>query len=166
MVLFFTMKKIIAFCDIHNEEENLRKLLPKLQAADHIFFLGDGYYPLMRILNDELKAKTIKVRGNWETHIFSLPMIRVVQVENVKFLLTHGHYFFKLHSLNRLVKQAKNVNANVCLYGHTHTFNYCEKDGIQFINVPPLGTRRTEHPNSYIELTVDGDKCTFTRGNV
>ena len=82
------MKTIVVFSDSHHIP--LPKQLENVaHESDYVFFLGDGLSGLGDILfNDGFHA----VRGNCDGYN-GFPDEDVVQVENVKFLLTHGHNY-------------------------------------------------------------------------
>ncbi len=122
------MKTIIAFSDTHGAPLP-QKLISVAQEADFIFFLGDGAYSLGDImLNKGLKI----VGGNCDVRGV-LPDELVIEIENVRILLTHGHKYRVKHDLLALALRAEELGCSAVFYGHTHVARIDEQDGITLI---------------------------------
>ncbi|MCL2621628.1 MAG: metallophosphatase family protein, partial [Firmicutes bacterium] len=80
------MKKIIVITDVHGKTINLEKLTLQFEDADHIFFLGDGFYDVKKTLIDEHFKKVVAVRGNWELYNLAISYVRFMDIEGVRFV--------------------------------------------------------------------------------
>jgi Predicted phosphoesterase len=109
------MTTIFAFSDSHNREIEPR-LFSVMCESDFIFFLGDGLSGVVNKLGD--KAEKLRaVKGNCDG--FYHPEERVVEVEDVRFLLVHGHRY---HDKLDLLYAAKERVATAFYMG-TRTFS-------------------------------------------
>lgn len=108
------MQTILAFSDSHHAPLP-QKLLDVAAEADHIFFLGDGSMSL----NDLLFHKNLHiVDGNCDPPCFGNE--KVIDIEGVRILLTHGHIYSVKRDLLPLAMRAQELNCQAVFYGHTH----------------------------------------------
>jgi len=145
------MKTIVAFSDSHNRTlpQNFKRVLDE---ADYAFFLGDGLGALSEYLARE---NFYAVRGNCD--FLPLPYEIEVEVEKVKFYLTHGHKYSAKYDRQKLLYRALELQANCALFGHTHTAETAFEQGIRLINPGSLTTPRIGNP-TYAYITVSGEK--------
>jgi len=145
---------IIAFGDIHGNFQNLVTLGDIIERADVAVFLGDGESAL-EVLPYSVNKKLFAVCGN--TDMFSrLPTEMVIEVGGKKIFIAHGHTYSVKNTLDRITRAAKENEADIALFGHTHEWNQEERDGVTLVNVPPLGTSRTNDGNSYVKIQIVG----------
>ena len=118
---------ILIFSDYHKNEERVLEIIKKHQP-DYILCCGDGES------NDLFyeENKIISVKGNCD--YANLPLVKVVEIEGKKFLLTHGHLYDVYFDIFKLYLLAKENNVNYVCYGHTHIANIEEFEGVTFIN--------------------------------
>ena len=146
------MKSVVAFSDLHYNEVP-EQLKEACKYADYVFFLGDG----IRNLKDVAYADNFHgVCGNCDyTQFFELE--EVVQVEDVKILITHGHRYSVKEDTLSLVSRAHELNCDVVFYGHTHIADIETAEGVTLVNpgalyAPMMGNR------SYCYAVVNGKK--------
>ena len=121
------MKNFLIFSDIHGDRESLQKIKKYASDCSGVFFAGDGLHGIGEITDKPFYA----VRGNCD---FFGEEQKVVEIDGVKILLTHGHlYGVKSGYLNILMK-AKELGVQVVIFGHTHFAEIFNEDGILFIN--------------------------------
>ena len=130
-LLFFKgkiMKKIIVISDTHGCKNRVEEIVEN-ERFDYLFFLGDGLKDLERYEQKNI----IKVAGNCD--IFSAEAKqRVVVIENLKFMLTHGHLYKVKLGLGAIINEAVTSDINIVCYGHTHTQDYQNIDNIIYLN--------------------------------
>lgn len=151
------MKKIILISDTHGNKTCLDKLIPLMEEADLILFAGDGlldFYSLPVSISQKVKM----VRGNCDSIVGQKDIC--FDVENRKFLLTHGDTYGVKYDFTVLYLRAKSLGANVVCYGHTHMQAIFEENGILFINPGTLSRYALKKTFAYI--VVNGDKVTAT----
>lgn len=122
------MKNILVVSDTHGNKKGLNELV-KSTNFDFIFFLGD----LLGDVDNLSSNNVIKVRGNWD-YTLKFKTTEFVEIEGVKFMLTHGHKYFVKNGLGALIKEAQKNKVDVVCYGHTHKQDLCEVDGIKLLN--------------------------------
>lgn len=123
------MKTAVILSDTHQNVRAIDKILPIMQENNYVFHLGD-YEKDVYLYRKELSNKIISVKGNCDGGGDD----KIVEIEGVKIFLTHGDRYNVKSSLFNLLLKAKEVEANVVFYGHTHVSSYETIDGITFIN--------------------------------
>lgn len=111
--------KIIVISDTHFRTQQIIERLEIIDDIDMIIHLGDIMSDSRKI-GDALGVKTLSVKGNCDFGLDEEPFEKVVEVENIKILFTHGHRYKVKQSIDRYFYRAKEVEANIALYGHTH----------------------------------------------
>lgn len=70
---------------------------------------------------EEFGSEIIAVRGNMdEGKAARLPLERVLNIENIKFYVFHGHGVYPRGDLQQLYRLAKKKDVDILLTGHTH----------------------------------------------
>lgn len=70
---------------------------------------------------EEFGSEVIAVRGNMdEGEAARLPLEKVLNIENIKFYVFHGHGIYPRGDIQQLHHLAKKRNADILLTGHTH----------------------------------------------
>lgn len=126
--------KLLITGDIHGRNDILEGVLKREKQIDYHLNTGDLGLDIKTIE----ASKMIAVRGNNDIFL-DLPLMRVLDLEGVKILLTHGHIQNVKYGLNALVQEAKSQKVSICIYGHTHEASYQTIDGIIFLNPGALG---------------------------
>ncbi len=134
------MKNIIVISDTHGRLPDNEILWEAFDNADFIFHLGDGAKEI-----EKLKAaypdKVRFVYGNWDG--ITNQCEEVVEIEGVKFFLTHGHnYKVKSSDLNLQMKCLE-LGVDCCLYGHVHRPQITEYGNLKLINPGSLTYSKT-----------------------
>jgi predicted phosphodiesterase len=81
------------------------------------------------------------VKGNCDI-LSSYPQELVVELENVKLLLTHGHLYNVKKSLLNLTYRASELGCGAALFGHTHISGIEKCNGVTLINPGSIGSPR------------------------
>lgn len=134
------MKTIVVISDSHGNLPKDEEFLQILNESDYIFHLGDGARDI-QYLNEHYPDKFTYVFGNCDS--FSGELFKIVEVEGVKFLLTHGHKFHVKSDLFELAFECSYQNANYALYGHTHISAVDNLNGVTLINPGSIGYERS-----------------------
>lgn len=118
---------ILLISDYHKNEDRVLELIKK-HHPNYILCCGDGeskdaFYE---------ENKIISVKGNCD--FANLPFVKVVDINDKRILLTHGHLYDVYFDIFKLYLLAKENNADYVCYGHTHIANVEELEGVTFIN--------------------------------
>lgn len=124
--------KIAVISDTHKHRYSLNQVTKLIQDTDMAIHLGDNVEDL-QVIKDNYKGKIIGVRGNCDFTSFT-PAERFEEVEGKKILITHGHKYDVKYSLLKLKYRAKELGADIVLFGHTHICAEIYEEGIWFIN--------------------------------
>jgi len=145
------LNTIVAFSDLHYNKAPQR-LISVIEESAYCFFLGDG----LSSLGDIICHKGFHgVKGNCD--LYDFPDEEVLEIDQVKILLTHGNKYHVKQDLNTLYYRAKELNCDLVLYGHTHYAEEVDVDGIKFINPGAICSPMTGIP-TYCYIVIDGKK--------
>lgn len=122
--------RILVVSDSHGSPMNLRKAIEQQPTAELLFYLGDGEHDLEYA---NVQLPTVKVKGNcdWGSE---LPAFSVDKVEGKVIYSTHGYVEFVKYGLTGLISAARERNAHIALYGHTHNPVTEYIDGVWYVN--------------------------------
>ena len=148
-------KKIVLVSDNHFNNTVLHKILIANPDADYYMHCGDS-----EMSAEELGPFT-SVRGN-NDYDRNLPMERLIQVENKRILLLHGHRYLSF-SNHGLVLKAQEAQADIVFYGHTHVFADFEDANIRFVNPGSCAYPRDGQDPCYAVVLIDGDDINVQR---
>jgi hypothetical protein len=123
---------IAVVSDTHRNSTIIRKVANIVEEADILIHLGDNVADIDE-LKEIYKNKIISVRGNCDFTTKS-PIERVEDINEVRILVTHGHKYDVKSGIWQLKDKAKEVGADIALFGHTHISEINFEDGIWIIN--------------------------------
>lgn len=118
---------ILVISDYHKREKAVIDLI-KEHNPTYILCCGDGESEM----NFYKENNIISVRGNCD--YVNLPLSQILNIENKKILMTHGHLYDVHFDIFKLYLLAKESEVDYVLYGHTHQQLLLEYEGIKFIN--------------------------------
>lgn len=149
--------RIIVLSDTHGNAHSLYEIVTdRMEEADMFIHLGDGERETddIRTLFPDLKF--CQVRGNCD-FASQLPITDIITAAGKKIMLTHGHTFQVKYSLYHLKSSAREQNADIILYGHTHQ-SYTEyEDGLYIMNPgSPVQPRGGSASYGVIDITDAG----------
>lgn len=123
--------KIAVFSDSHNETNELRWLAEEM-IKEHGHFegfihCGDGIRDFEAVQNYLIQingpAEFWQVAGNCD-YAPQLLDWRILELEGVRILVTHGHRFDVKSDLSEVDTFAEKNDCSLVLYGHTHKPNW------------------------------------------
>lgn len=125
--------KIIVASDTHANNKELISRLKKVENPDLFIHLGD-YVEDALIVGKSIGVETIVVRGNGDHPSSGFKEEEFLEIEGKKIFLTHGHKLGVSFNLNNLYYRAKELHADIAMFGHTHKALLEIKDGIILFN--------------------------------
>ena len=116
--------KCLCFSDSHGSSYNIRAALSIHPDAEVIFFLGDGLRDIEDFILDRNRA-WLAVQGNCD-YSASLGEYMVKKTDSInlmgkRIVFTHGDLYGVKYGLDGAIKLATEQNADILLFGHTHT---------------------------------------------
>jgi putative phosphoesterase len=117
--------------DSHGGLAMVDRVIPRLRGLDALVHLGDGADDA-RLIAEAANLPLFQVAGNGD--FTQLPGERIEVFSGVRTLLTHGHNYRVKHSLLRLALRAREAEAALVLYGHTHIAAVDMAQGAVIIN--------------------------------
>jgi len=147
--------KIIVASDTHRSLYEISLLSKVISEADIFIHLGD-YNEDVEALTRFFHGQTYAVRGNCDGWS-SVPLERIEIIGNKKVFITHGHRYGVKSSYTTLLHKAKELKADIVLFGHTHLAELLLEDGIWLFNPgsPAMGRNGF---SSYGEINIiDGE---------
>lgn len=131
--------KILALSDSHGRRSVLEEIVGRHRDVRHIFFLGDGLRDTDTLPLLCPEAHIYRVAGNCD--FFSdAPDEMTVTLDGVKIFCCHGHTAGVKRGLDGLYLKARQQNAALALYGHTHIPNIDYHEGRIFVNPGSAGS--------------------------
>jgi len=95
--------------------------------------LGDGAFDLRRLQSEFPEIPMLGVKGNCDLGITG-DTSRTITLEGVKIFMAHGHIYGVKQGYDTAIDVARNVGANLLLFGHTHRAEYMMVSGIHLLN--------------------------------
>ena len=132
---------ILVISDTHGRITNAVNIIEKLKP-DYILHLGDVVRDVEDLEAIFPSKDIIAVSGNndfWASAKYSATE-RLLDIGGKKIFMCHGHTYGVKRDNARVVLKARQMGAEIALYGHTHSAYNENHDGIQVINPGSYGT--------------------------
>ncbi|MBE6587170.1 MAG: YfcE family phosphodiesterase [Ruminococcaceae bacterium] len=135
--------KILVFSDSHGAYSKMESAVRVHPDADMIFFLGDGLRDADRLFDELRHIPHVAVKGNCDIASSfggeSYLDEQTVDLGGVRIFSCHGHkYGVKSSELN-LWLRAKEKDAALALFGHTHEPFERYYEGVRLFNPGSIG---------------------------
>lgn len=146
--------RILIVSDTHRMHRNLEDVLEKVGEIDEMIHLGDveggdDY------INAFVDCPVHFVAGNndfWS----GLPQEDHLFIRGHHIFITHGHYYHVSRGYEKLATAAREKNADIVMYGHTHRPLHVEEDGLLILNPGSISLPRQEGRRpSYMIMEID-----------
>jgi len=129
--------KILILSDSHSSKNNMLSAISR-ETPDWIFHLGDNEKDCSDIELSYPEIPLRKVKGNCDRLSAGLDIDEFV-LEDKRFFMTHGHLFSVKSGKTKVIAAAKERNADILLFGHTHVPHYSVADNLIIINPGSIG---------------------------
>ena len=130
--------KILVFSDSHASLSVMQRCI-EATAPDAVIHLGDFYSDGLTMQEEFPHIPFHQVPGNCDMYrsMIQDPETRLLELDGVRLLMTHGHRHGVKMSLHKLLLDARESRVQAVLYGHTH-IAHCEQDhGMWILNPGP-----------------------------
>ncbi len=142
--------KILVISDTHNYTGDAIEAIYALKP-DYTFHLGDMANDCDEIRYAYPDINFNAVLGNNDFYCKSYEKELTFTIDGIIFFACHGHKYNVKYGLEKLKLRAKEIGANVVLFGHTHQ-KLCEFDGDVYYVNPGSGK------STYALITTDNSK--------
>ena len=138
--------RILVFSDSHLQIHGMQKALERHRDVERIIHLGDCTQDV-----DDMKAlypekAFFAVRGNCD-YYSDYPTEDFITVRGRKILFSHGHLLQVKYGLQTLKRYAREQNADVMLFGHTHVAYTEYEDSLYIMNPGSISQPRRGGPS-------------------
>lgn len=146
------MKRVLVLSDSHGNVGNMIRAV-KREEPDMILHLGDCVVDADALRREFPHITMVNVPGNCD---FSWgDTERLIDIDGYKVLMCHGHTYGVKMSYMHLELHAKEVGADLALFGHTHKLFYDKHNGLAMMNPGSIGAPLWGCMPSYGIITFD-----------
>ncbi len=159
--------KLLILSDSHSNIDALTQAINSEPDASVVIHLGDGEADIKKVKAKFPKKEFIQVKGNCDFGS-QLPLVAEYSICGKRIMATHGHIFNVKSQLSSIYFAAKDKNADILLFGHTHVPFITQEDNLHIMNpgslyskTPSYGIINIENDKIYmktINLKVNSDK--------
>jgi putative phosphoesterase len=149
------MAKLLIVSDSHGSTELLEEI-EKLhgEEVDLMIHCGDS-----ELSEDDAAIRNYKsVKGNCD-FLGSFPEDETHLINGVKIFATHGHHYSVKSTLGNLFYKAKELQANIVCFGHSHILGAEMVEDVLFINPGSVRLPRGRTERTYIILELTAGKA-------
>ncbi|MDP4164710.1 MAG: metallophosphoesterase [Bacillota bacterium] len=147
------MKKVLIVSDSHGLDEELQIIKKRHEAeVDLMIHCGDSELPESFYAMQGFT--TVKGNCDFET---KFPDEKTVELAGRIIFITHGHHYSVKNTLMNLDYRAKELNADIVCFGHSHVLRAELVDGTLFINPGSIRLPRKRLEKTYVLLEIAGD---------
>jgi putative phosphoesterase len=148
------MSKILVVSDSHGITKELGKIKERhRQEVELMIHCGDSQL----MADDKDMAGFAAVRGNCDFDA-RYPLDRLEVVDGRRIYVTHGHKYSVKTSLMSLYYRAREAEADVVCFGHSHVLGAEMVGGILFLNPGSILLPRERREKTYVILEIVEDK--------
>jgi uncharacterized protein len=110
--------KVLIVSDTHGRDQYLLEAFERVSPIDLLIHLGDleGSEDYIRSI---ISCPMELISGN-NDFFNGLPKEKLIQIGKYRVMLTHGHRYGVNYSTNGILELARNNNADIVMFGHTH----------------------------------------------
>ena len=125
--------KILVFSDSHGSYGKMSEIFRNIRC-DAVIFLGDGLSDAERLYKTSGAVPVYRVCGNCDFMPLGVPDMQLLELDGARVLITHGHRQGVKSGTDALEAQARRMNSDVALFGHTHRQFYEKRGGLILAN--------------------------------
>ena len=162
--------QILVVSDTHGRGNRLAALAASHTDAECVVHLGDSQWTEETLAAHCAPLQLVAVGGNCDSGEY--PQMRILALGEHRILLVHGHrHGVRFGEMSGLVALAKQNQADIVLYGHTHVAGACrepvpgEDRTVYLCNPGSLSEPRDGAPSFGI-LTLQGKHALFSVGRL
>ena len=132
--------RVLVLSDSHGSRGNVDLALRRQPTAEVVLHLGDGFDDLEYARFEYPDKMFLQVCGNCD-RCCPFPAEETITLLGKKIILTHGHIYRVKYTLEDIIAHGQQENADIVLFGHTHTPVTGYEDGLYWMNPGALKSR-------------------------
>ncbi len=102
------------------------------------------------------------VRGNCDIDIYDVPLCKLVEIGGYRILLLHGHQYGGMAGIGSMRETARENDASIVMFGHTHIPLVDTRDGVTVVNPGSISLPRQEgRKPSYLVMNIENGVADF-----
>lgn len=141
--------RALIISDTHRNLSNVYKVINSISnMIDCVIHCGDVVDDADALRAGYSNLKIYNVRGNCD-YGSTVPDEDIFVIDGKRFFVTHGDLYGVNWGIDRICYRAAEVEADVCLYGHTHIPLVENYNGIVIMNPGSLSSPRGNSTYSY-----------------
>lgn len=123
---------IAVISDTHRNSNYIDIARKYIKDVDILIHLGDNADDILS-LKEKFKGKVYVVKGNCDFGN-KYPKEELIEALDKKIFITHGDMYDVKCGIQKLYYKAKELEADIALFGHTHMEIITEEDNVLFMN--------------------------------
>ena len=147
------MIRLLVFSDTHLDTRRMEYAVNQV-SPDIIVHLSDTIGDAAKIREKVPYMPFHMVKGNGDIQIAG-ELEKFITIENVKVFLTHGHKYHVKEGLFYLIRRARELGADLVLFGHTHGAAIVKGEGMTLMNPGQMQFHQERRRASYGIVTID-----------
>lgn len=153
--------RILVVSDTHGDISNVERLLSKDKNFEMIIHLGDCCRDAANIERKYPEIQVEAVYGNCDFMVGEVPSERLIEVGGKRIFATHGHIYSVKYGTDRLVNTARDMKADILLFGHTHVSSLIEGEDYVLLNPGSISNSRDGFGESYAIIEIRRARLTY-----
>ncbi|WP_408007119.1 metallophosphoesterase family protein [Pseudalkalibacillus sp. A8] len=137
---------VLVVSDSHGLTKELKEVVDlHKNQLDVMIHCGDSELPS----DDPMLRPFYNVQGNMDLGHHDFPNETLIEEQDYRLFVTHGHLYNVKMSYMNLAYKAEEKGADLVFFGHSHTAESFEENGMVFVNPGSLRLPRGRKERSY-----------------
>lgn len=150
--------KILVISDTHGDISKAEEAIKSNKDIDLIIHLGDYFRDAMKLSSMFPEYPFEYIYGNSDFMIENVPAEKLLDVDGKKIFITHGHRYSVKWDYEKLFKKAKELSADMVLFGHTHCPDIVTRDECFILNPGSTSDPRDDSDESYAIIEIENEQ--------
>lgn len=147
--------KILVISDTHGYIAPAQNAIMRNPNIDLIIHLGDSWRDAYKLSLMFPNIPIEYIRGNCDFASSNVPDEKLLELGGKRVFITHGHRYAVKKDYSRLQRKASELDADLVLFGHTHTADIVETENCCLINPGSTSDPRSKSHRSYALVEID-----------
>lgn len=131
--------KILVFSDSHGRAYNIKRAAELHHDAEAAIFLGDGIGDFLSVVPDGIAKLAVRGNCDWKPQFSHFQLQDSIVLCGKRIVFTHGHIQNVKYGDSGLKKLVSDLNADLVLFGHTHSPIERYENGVYYFNPGTVG---------------------------